>query len=163
MGRENNILNRRAFLKTIWKYLGLVALIEAIVISFSLMRSKSTRAQMEARNLKTVGNLSDIPPGTIMPFRSGRFYLIRLDDGGLMAVSMICSHLGCTVNWDAADKVFKCPCHASSFDKWGNVIKSPATKSLNYHRVLVRDEMVFVDMENIIVKQKFEPGVLTYA
>jgi cytochrome b6-f complex iron-sulfur subunit len=98
-----------------------------------------------------------------MPFRTGRFFLIRLDDGGLMAISMICSHLGCTVNWDASEDIFKCPCHSSSFDRLGNVIKSPASKALNYHKVIVRDGMIMVDMENLMVKQKFEPGVVTYA
>ena len=163
MEKEKNILNRRAFLKNAWKYLGLVALAEAVVLSFSLMRSRTSQSLLEEANLKTVGRIDDIPPGTIMPFRSGRFYLMRLEDGGLMAVSMVCSHLGCTVNWDAADKVFKCPCHASSFDRFGNVIKSPATKALNYHKVFVNDGVILVDTENVIVKQKFEPAVVTYA
>jgi cytochrome b6-f complex iron-sulfur subunit len=163
MTQHKNILNRRAFLKSIWKYLGLLAVVEAIVVSFSLMRTRSSQSNLEPQNLKAVGSLSDIPPGTLIPFRTGRFFLIRLDDGGLMAISMICSHLGCTVNWDASDSVFKCPCHSSSFDKFGNVIKSPASKALNYHKVLVKEGMVMVDLKNILVKQKFDPGVVTYA
>ena len=163
MNERKNMLNRRDFLKSIWKYLGILALLEAIVISFSMVRSRASRSVQERRNLKKVGKLSDIPPGTIMPFRSGGFYLIRLDDGGLMAVSMICSHLGCTVNWDASEDVFKCPCHSSSFDRLGNVIKSPATKALNYHKVLLQDGIIMVDTDNVMVRQKFEPGVITYA
>jgi cytochrome b6-f complex iron-sulfur subunit len=163
MNKKKNIMNRRVFLKSIWKYLGILALLEAVVISFSMMKGRANRSGPESRNLKAVGNLSDIPPGTIMPFRSGRFYLIRLDDGGLMAVSMICSHLGCTVNWDASENIFKCPCHSSSFDKYGNVIKSPATKALNYHKVLLNEGNILVDTENIMVKQKFDAEVVTYA
>lgn len=156
-----DILSRREFLNSIWKYLGALAVIEGIFLSFSMMRSKST-GKTESMLFKSAGSLSDIPPGTVMPFRSGRFYLIRLDDGGFMAVSMVCSHLGCTVNWDASQQVFKCPCHASSFDKLGNVIKSPATKGLNYHKVIIRNGEVMVDPGNFIVRQKFDPSVLTY-
>jgi cytochrome b6-f complex iron-sulfur subunit len=163
MNERKNIMNRRAFLRSLWKYLGIVALLEAVVISFSMVRSRTSRTGHEVRRLKEVGKLSDIPPGTIMPFRTGRFYLIRLDDGGLMAISMICSHLGCTVNWDASENVFKCPCHSSIFDKLGNVVKSPATKALNYHKVLLKDGNILVDTENVMVKQKFEPGLITYA
>lgn len=156
-------MSRRAFFRSVWKYLGIVAVLEAIVVSFSLLRTRSSGAGREQRNLKAVGKVSDIPPGTMIPFRTGRFFLVRLEDGGLMAISMICSHLGCTVNWDAAEQVFKCPCHSSSFDRYGDVIKSPASKALNYHKVLIKEDKILVDLENIMVKQKFDPTVITYA
>ncbi len=154
--------SRRDFLKSIWKYLGLIALIEGIILSFSMMRSRSSNKRLKSENLKPFVSLANVPPGSVIPFRSGRFYLIRLEDGGLMAISMICTHLGCTVNWDMTDNVFKCPCHASSFDKQGNVIKSPATRALNYHRVQIENGQVFVDLENYLIRKKFDPSVVTY-
>ena len=153
---------RRAFLKSIWKYLGIIALLEAGVVSFSLMRTHSARMGNKGKYLKTVGSLDDFPQGTVMPIRSGRFFMIRLEDGGLMAVSMICTHLGCTVNWDPSEFVFKCPCHSSVFDRWGNEIKSPATRPLNYYKVLVREGKVIVDLEKFLVRKKFDPSVVTY-
>ena len=155
-------LSRREFLNSLWKYLGILALLEAIVLSFSLMRSRSAGKGSESVLMKSAGNISDVPPGTVMPFRSGRFFLIRLSDGGLMAISMVCSHLGCTVNWDTSEKVFKCPCHASSFDRLGNVIKSPATRGLNYHKVIVENGKIKVDLGHFITRKEFDPSVVTY-
>jgi cytochrome b6-f complex iron-sulfur subunit len=155
-------LSRRSFLKSTWKYLGIVALLEAVVVSFSMMKTRSSGTTLDQKNLKVIGSLSEIPPGTLIPFRSGHFFLLRLDNGGLMAISMTCSHLGCTVNWDATENIFKCPCHSSSFDRMGNVIKSPAAKALNYHRVIVENGTIMVDLDNLMVRQKFDPSVVTY-
>lgn len=160
---EGNIQSRREFLKSSWKFLGLLAIIEGVIVSFSFMRARHSKGVAEKKNLKVAGSLSLVPPGTVMPFHSGRFYLVRLDDGGLMAISMVCTHLGCTVNWDSTEKTFKCPCHSSVFDSLGNVIKSPAGRALNYHRVVVDNGQVLVDLDNFIVKKRFDPSVVTYA
>lgn len=156
-------MTRRSFLKSAWKYLGVIALLEGVWIALSMMKNKQGTSSLEERNLKTVGKLSEIPTGTLIPFRTGRFFLLRLDDGGLIAISMICSHLGCTVNWDASEGLFKCPCHSSCFDRLGNVVKSPASKGLNYHKILVKDGVILVDVENVMVRQAFDPSVVTYA
>ena len=45
-------------------------------------------------------------------------FLVRLVEDGedrLVAVSTICTHLGCRVNWSDAKQKFKCPCHGSGF------------------------------------------------
>jgi Rieske Fe-S protein len=39
----------------------------------------------------------------------------RSDDGGLQAVSAACTHLGCAVHWNSAEKSWDCPCHGSRF------------------------------------------------
>jgi nitrite reductase/ring-hydroxylating ferredoxin subunit len=54
-------------------------------------------------------------------------------DSGFTALSLICTHLGCSVENNADG--FTCPCHGSSFDKDGNVMHGPADKRLNSLRV----------------------------
>ena len=62
--------------------------------------------------------------------------LIRLDipaviyktKDGFNAYSMVCTHLGCTVEEDGEN--FSCPCHGSQFDHNGCVLKGPATERL---------------------------------
>lgn len=54
----------------------------------------------------------------------------RDEDGALHAVSAVCTHLGCVVQWNAAEKSWDCPCHASRFDVDGAVLQGPAVKDL---------------------------------
>ena len=65
---------------------------------------------------------------------------MRLDDGGLLALSCKCTHLGCTVPWVEKEKKFLCPCHASAFDITGNVINSPAARALDTFPVSDREQ-----------------------
>jgi Rieske Fe-S protein len=54
----------------------------------------------------------------------------RDDTGVLNAVSARCTHLGCIVSWNRAERSWDCPCHGSRFDAIGRVIQGPATRDL---------------------------------
>ena len=54
----------------------------------------------------------------------------RRDDGTLVAVSALCTHLGCQVNWNTAERSWDCPCHGSRFSPDGEVLHGPAVHRL---------------------------------
>jgi len=54
----------------------------------------------------------------------------RRDDGTLVAVSPTCTHLGCQVNWNRAERSWDCPCHGSRFAPDGSVLHGPAVHRL---------------------------------
>jgi glycine/D-amino acid oxidase-like deaminating enzyme/nitrite reductase/ring-hydroxylating ferredoxin subunit len=54
----------------------------------------------------------------------------RHDDGDLVAVSPTCTHLGCRVNWNRAERSWDCPCHGSRFGPAGDVLQGPAVHRL---------------------------------
>lgn len=54
----------------------------------------------------------------------------RDDEGKLHAVSTRCTHLGCQVAWNAAERSWDCPCHGSRFTPDGEILNGPATKPL---------------------------------
>jgi Rieske Fe-S protein len=51
-------------------------------------------------------------------------------DGKVMSFSAVCTHLGCTVNWNDSEKSFDCPCHGSRFSYKGRVVNGPANDDL---------------------------------
>jgi thiosulfate dehydrogenase (quinone) large subunit len=58
--------------------------------------------------------------------------IVQLQDGSFVAFDAICTHAGCTVEWDAADAILLCPCHSAAFDPAhdGAVIDGPASTPL---------------------------------
>jgi Rieske Fe-S protein len=54
----------------------------------------------------------------------------RDDDGHLHAVSPVCTHLGCIVAFNSAERTWDCPCHGSRFTVDGKVVEGPAVADL---------------------------------
>ena len=69
--------------------------------------------------------------GTVFEHEGRRAGAYRDMDGNLHIVDTTCTHMGCEVNWNSAEKSWDCPCHGSRFDVDGNVIEGPAIRGLN--------------------------------
>ena len=54
----------------------------------------------------------------------------RDTDGSVTLRSAICTHMGCVVGWNPAEKTWDCPCHGSRFQPDGKVISGPAESPL---------------------------------
>jgi Rieske Fe-S protein len=74
----------------------------------------------------------DVPAGEARVVRTGlgKTGVFRDDDGNVHAVSMRCTHLGCLVKFNDAERSWDCPCHGSRFDLDGRVLAGPATAPL---------------------------------
>ncbi len=68
-----------------------------------------------------------IPERGALVFRQLRLAVIR-EQGEVYALSLICTHLGCTLT--VTEQQLTCPCHGSTFDRRGQVTRSPADRSL---------------------------------
>ena len=58
------------------------------------------------------------------------------------AIRPICTHLGCTVEWQADRNHFVCPCHGSQYDAQGRVVHGPAKRSLPLATVIVKQNQI---------------------
>jgi glycine/D-amino acid oxidase-like deaminating enzyme/nitrite reductase/ring-hydroxylating ferredoxin subunit len=78
------------------------------------------------------GDLDGLAPGdgTIARIGARHVAVFRDDEGQLHAVSARCTHLGCFVGWNRADRTWECPCHGSRFAADGTLLQGPATKPL---------------------------------
>ncbi|MET8573975.1 FAD-dependent oxidoreductase [Streptomyces sp. NPDC005012] len=76
--------------------------------------------------------VEDIEPGDGAVVRvGGESVAVHRDDAGeLHAVSARCTHLGCLVCFNAAERAWECPCHGSRFSPDGSVLQGPATRPL---------------------------------
>jgi len=79
-----------------------------------------------------VESAAEIAPGQGAVVRDGaaKLAVYRDDDGGLHAVSAMCTHLGCQVHWNSVERSWDCPCHASRFATDGAVLHGPANTAL---------------------------------
>jgi glycine/D-amino acid oxidase-like deaminating enzyme/nitrite reductase/ring-hydroxylating ferredoxin subunit len=68
--------------------------------------------------------------GAIVSLNGERAAVYKKDDRSIVALSPVCTHLGCIVGWNTAEKTWDCPCHGSRFDTDGKVIQGPAVRDL---------------------------------
>jgi Rieske Fe-S protein len=61
---------------------------------------------------------------------NGEHVAVHRDGAGIHAVSASCTHLGCTVRWNGAERTWDCPCHGSRFTPDGAVVSAPAVHPL---------------------------------
>jgi glycine/D-amino acid oxidase-like deaminating enzyme/nitrite reductase/ring-hydroxylating ferredoxin subunit len=78
------------------------------------------------------GSVDDVPAGDgkIVRVNGRRLAVYRDPRGTLHALSPVCTHLGCHVHFNAAERSWDCACHGSRFDTDGAVIHGPATTAL---------------------------------
>lgn len=89
-------------------------------------------ASVMAGKLRGWRGHTDLSPGegTVIKVKGESTAVYKDADGEIHAVSATCTHLGCTVGFNAAEATWDCPCHGSRFSTDGSVIQGPAAKNL---------------------------------
>ena len=114
---ENLPQSRRKFITT----LTLLLASGGLLVRYLTPRSSGNRRVLAS------AAAADVPPSGALLFRNERLAIMK-DDTGFYALSLICTHLGCTVT--VTDDSLSCPCHGSRFDRQGKVEKGPANDPL---------------------------------
>lgn len=155
---------RRGFLKTLGK---LLAVLGGVITGFySMLRSLFPDVLYEPPPQFSIGNPKNFAEGvTFLPEK--RVFVIR-EDNRFRAISAVCTHLGCTVNYVPLPKSkkvkirgkeveelweFACPCHGSKYYADGTNYEGPAPRPLPHFRIefsslkeeLIVDTSVTVD------------------
>lgn len=137
-------LSRRAFLKTSGTSVaaGAAATIGGVATAPDAKAATGGPAAYEQMTVAQAKKLkTNVPVNFTYPDSSSPCTLIKLGraapggvgpDGDIVAYSGLCTHMGCPVAYDAERKVFKCPCHYSTFDAEmaGQMVCGQATEDL---------------------------------
>jgi glycine/D-amino acid oxidase-like deaminating enzyme/nitrite reductase/ring-hydroxylating ferredoxin subunit len=116
--RELFAIDRKK-LSAVWDYLK-----ENADYPYYLIRDRFAGA--EGRSVRTVKR----GEGKIIDFRATRVAAYRDSGGAVTLRSPVCTHMGCSVAWNAAEQTWDCPCHGSRFTATGAVISGPAETPL---------------------------------
>jgi menaquinol-cytochrome c reductase iron-sulfur subunit len=78
-------------------------------------------------------------------------WVMKQEDGSILALSPTCTHLGCFVDWNtSADhpNMFYCPCHGGLYEKNGkNVPNTPPTAPLSVYETQIKDGILYLGKE----------------
>ena len=91
------------------------------------------RAPVDVLIVKTTGRtVDDLAPGHggLVEANGRRLAVYKGEDGSVVALSPRCQHMGCTVDWNGAERTWDCPCHGSRYAADGTVIRGPAKRDL---------------------------------
>jgi cytochrome b6-f complex iron-sulfur subunit len=136
--RPSAFASRRQFIQ-----LGLVAVGAAWAGTFVQSRLFPQASTQEAKPVTF--SLSELPVGGVKYITYGGVptVVIRSPES-IRAFSLVCTHLGCTVEWQAGNREFYCPCHDGRFDQFGEVIAGPPPVPLEQFPVKVEEDQVVV-------------------
>ncbi|MGF1512875.1 MAG: ubiquinol-cytochrome c reductase iron-sulfur subunit [Elainellaceae cyanobacterium] len=98
----------------------------------------------DAAGFSAIGTVSELEEGSISSqnFQGEQVAVVQGSSGGVMAVNTLCTHQGCTVDWDG--EAFACPCHGSKFAPDGSVTEGPASEPLPTYEAKIDGDRVLI-------------------
>jgi len=155
-------LSRRDFMNFAWGATGVLAMSELSIIGLKFLSPLATDG--EFGGVFELGLYDQFPSGSVTPVEAGRFYLVRLEDGGFLAIYRRCTHLGCAVPFDQASNQFICPCHGSAFTTEGDVLNQPAPRPLDLFTLSIDDAgEIVIDTSSTIERSHPSADQIVYA
>ena len=148
-------MNRKNFLNVAGWFAFMGFLLTATVGAIRLM---VPRVLYEAPSAFKAGFPEDYIVGEVNEKYKDEFrvWIVREVDG-FYALSAICTHLGCTPRWLAAELKFKCPCHGSGYHKDGVNFEGPTPRPLERLKIALADDgQILVDRNIKFLYEKQE-------
>lgn len=154
MGPTGRQLNRREFFS--WLTVAWTAFTAASAGFAGLVfRFFYPNVVFEPENEFNAGRPEDYEEGVDERWKNGFGVWIVKHKGKLVALSNVCTHLGCVPNWRPGDLKFKCPCHGSGFYMTGINFEGPAPRPLERYKIVsLPDGTIKVDKTRVYRYEK---------
>lgn len=136
---------RRTFLSRLLKGSLALGLLSSVGVVVAYIFPPERREFNPGRLRLRVASLSDFSIGKAkqVVFAGRPIWVLRLNSG-FVALSAVCTHRGCIVNWDERRQLLSCPCHGGVFDMNGNVVAGLPRQPLPRLPVEVLGDGVFL-------------------
>lgn len=104
-----------------------------------IKENSNVAKQLITGKLKPMPGDIDVKNGEakVLEIDGGKTGAYRDEKGVLHLVDTTCTHMGCELQWNDAEKTWDCPCHGSRFTYEGDIVEGPALKSI---RVDLREQ-----------------------
>lgn len=123
---------RRAFLKTAAGAAG------GLALGLQLVAHGDEAAPSGELVVDIPGNvLAKVGGAAVIETETDKIIVVRTGETSISACSAVCTHKGCTVDYDAGAKQLACPCHGARFDLDGKVLQGPAKRNLKSYNARV--------------------------
>lgn len=135
-------MERRQLLKSSLAFLGTATLISFVYPASKFLIPPKSNAQ----DAQVTLDKDQIPPGTAKEvlYNGVPLVIINRRGSGFIALSRVCTHLGCLVGYDSFNNKMVCPCHAAEFDLEGKVLAGPATKPLPRYPLKISSKQITI-------------------
>lgn len=141
---ETTEVKRRRFLDIVIGGAFLTTIIAAVGTAIGFILPPS-RTNGNGGGRTEIGPVEELPVGkALKTLHQGRPVIVGHTKRGYFAVSAVCTHLGCLVEWNERTQQLDCPCHAAIFDTQGNLLTGPAPRPLPSHEVIVSSGKIYV-------------------
>jgi len=124
--------DRRKFISLCLGGVGALAVSGFAAVVYPLFRYYLVPHATQANAASFQIPLNDLVPSEakFFEFNGSAAVLLKKQDGSVVALSAVCPHLGCIVQWEQNKQDFLCPCHAGYFTSDGAVISGPPPRAL---------------------------------
>jgi Rieske Fe-S protein len=154
---DKKSISRRRLMTYAWIGAAAIVLAELIGGTFAFLWPRRKGPKVET--VFIAGKVTDFKVGEIIPFRKERTFILKTEEG-FLAISAICTHLHCIVNWNEMLKKFECPCHGAKFNQNGEVLEGPPPRPLDLYKLQIVAGNLVIDRASPIERSKFEPSQL---
>jgi len=157
---ESNELSRREFVTIAIGTLGTVMVVTIGLPAVGYLLGPGLKADTTDAWIP-VGKVEDFPPDqpTLVSFTRTKIngwektvnsygvFVVKPSNADIYAMSNVCTHLSCRVNWKDDAKDFLCPCHDGHFDIEGEVLEGPPPRPMDRYETKIEDGTLYVHLQ----------------
>jgi cytochrome b6-f complex iron-sulfur subunit len=136
-------MNRRRFFQVLLAFLGSITFFSFL---YALLKYLAAFPGVARSSGKLTVRKSEIPPNEAktVVLNNVPVVIINRPDRGVIALSRVCTHLGCLIEYHRGRQQLVCPCHAGVYDLDGSVVSGPPPKPLTAIPLKIEGESIIL-------------------